>query len=178
MILSPSRINDSLRADLGVPVFAGKTGRKRTELLALFAGFGVQVAHAAVVGSIEELVSKLEQFGDVAVWLKPQSAFRVSDLRENSWDEIESPPVPSGPPVSAPLNRFYRRPVMVTSGQASYPELDAPMIAMRDPNPNEGDSFRAVLLFGRVLLWSRTNELPLNQRLKAGLNEDGSRAVA
>ena len=51
------------------------------------------------------------------------------------------------------------------------------MIAMRDPNPNDGNSFRAVLLFGQVLLLSRTSELPLNQRLKAGLNEDGSRAI-
>ena len=77
-----------------------------------------------------------------------------------------------------PVNRYYRRPVTVTPGQASYPVLDVPTIAIRDPNPNDGNSFRAVLLFGQVLLLSRTSELPLNQRLLAGLNEDGSRAIA
>lgn len=55
--------------------------------------------------------------------------------------------------------------MLVTPDQGSYPELDGPMIAMRDPNPNDGNSFRAVLLFGQVLLLSRTSELPLRPRL-------------
>lgn len=174
MILSSARINASLRADFGVPVYAGKTGQKRSELLALFDSFGVQVAPSTVVGSVDELLAKLAQFGDVAVWLKPQSALRISDLRENNWDEIQSP----APVEPVPLKRNHRRPVLVTPDQGSYPELDGPMIVMRDPNPNDGNSFRAVLLFGQVLLVSRTSELPLNQRLKAGLNEDGSREIA
>jgi hypothetical protein len=174
MILSSARINNNLRADLGVAVYAGKTGQKRSELLALFDSFGVQVATAVVVASLDELLAKLAQFGDVAVWLKPQSALRVSDLRENNWDEIQSP----APIEPVPLNRNHRRPVLVTPDQASYPELDGPVIAMRDPNPNDGNSFRAVLLFGQVLLLSRTSELPLNQRLLPGVNEDGTRAIA
>lgn len=174
MILSSARINASLRADLGVPVYTGKTGQKRSELLALFDSFGVQVAPAVVVASLDELLAKLAQFGDVAVFLKPQSAQRVSDLREDNWDEIQSP----APIEPVPLKRTHRRPVLVTPDQSAYPELDGPMIAMRDPNPNDGNSFRAVLLFGQVLLVSRTSELPLNQRLLAGVNEDGSRAIA
>jgi hypothetical protein len=173
MILSSARINDSLRADFGVPVYAGKTGQKRTELLALFSSFGVQVAPAVIVTSLADLQAKLAQYGDVAVFLKPQSSLRVSDLRENNWDEIQSP----APMAPVPVKRNDRRPMLVTPGQSSYPALDAPMIAMRDPNPDDGNSFRAVLLFGQVLLVSRTTELPLNQRLKAGLNEDGTRAV-
>jgi len=178
MILSSSRINNSLRADLGVPVYAGKTGQKRSELLTLFDSFGVQVAQAAVVTSVADLQAKLAQFGDVAVFLRPQSSLRASDLREQSWNEIEFPSAPAEPPVITAVNRFYRRPVTVTPGQASYPVLDAPMIAIRDPNPTDGNSFRAVLLFGQVLLLSRTSELPLDQRLLAGVNEDGSRAIA
>ncbi len=173
MGLSASRMSANLRADLGFPIYAGKLGPKRTELLALFATFGVPVAPSVVVASGAELVSKLAQFGDVAVWLKPQDSLRVSDLRGNTWEEIQSP----APLAPVPVKRNQRRPLLVTPGQASYPEMDGPMIAMRDPNPNDGNSFRAVLLFGQVLLLSRTSELPLNQRLNAGLNEDGSRAV-
>lgn len=173
MGLSASRMSANLRADLGFPIYAGKMGPKRTELLALFATFGVPVAPAAVVASSADLRAKLAQFGDVAVWLKPQDSLRASDLRENNWDEIQSPT----PMAPVPVKRNHRRPLLVTPGQASYPELDGPMIAMRDPNPNSGDSFRAILLFGRVLLLSRTSELPLHQRLRAGLNEDGTRQI-
>lgn len=35
-----------------------------------------------------------------------------------------------------------------------------------------------MLLFGQVLLVSQTSELPLSQRLKAGVNEDGSQDIA
>lgn len=76
MILSSARIDAGLAAELGVPVYAGKTGQKRTELLALFDSFGVQVAPSTVVASIDELRAKLAQFGDVAVWFKPQGALR------------------------------------------------------------------------------------------------------
>ena len=173
MFLSFSRITDALRADIGKPVYAGKIGRKRTELLALFAGFGIQVAQAAVVASVEDLLAKLAQFGDPLVWLRPLELNRISDVRENTWEEIQSPaPVP---PMM--VNRNHRRPMVVTADQGAFPVLDGSLIAVRDPNPNDGNSYRAVLLFGQVLLLSRTSELPLSQRLLAGVNDDGTRQL-
>jgi len=173
MCLSFSRMSDRLRADVGVPIYAGKIGQKRTELLALFTSLGIPVAQAAVVGSVEELQAKLAQFGDVAVILKRQESLRVSDLRENTWEEIQSP----APVEPVPVKRDHRRLLVVTAGQERYPTLDGPFVAVRDPNPNDGDSYRAILLFGRVLLVSRTSELPLSQRLLAGVNEDGTRRI-
>ena len=173
MFLSFSRVTDRLRADVGVPVYAGKTGQKRTELLALFSGLGISVAQAALVSSAEELQAKLAQFGDVAVILKRQEFLRISDLRENTWEEIQSP----APVDPMPVRRDHRRVWVVTGGQERYPDFEGSFISVRDPNPNDGDSYRAILLFGRVLLVSRTSELPLSQRLLAGVNEDGTRRI-
>ena len=173
MFLSFARITDKLRADIGVPIYAGKTGQKKTELLGLFSSLGVSVAQAAVVGAAEELQAKLAQFGDVAVILKRQEFLRISDLRENTWEEIQSP----APVDPMPVRRDQRRVWVVTGGQERYPAFEGSFIAVRDPNPNDGDSYRAILLFGRVLLVSRTSELPLSQRLLAGVNEDGTRRI-
>ena len=173
MALSFSRITDRLRADIGKPIYAGKMGQKRTELLALFSSMGVPVAQAALVSSVEELQAKLAQFGDVAVILKRQEILRISDLRENTWEEIQSP----APVEPMPVRRDQRRVWVVTGGQERYPAFEGSFLTVRDPNPNDGDSYRAILLFGRVLLVSRTSELPLSQRLLAGVNEDGTRRI-
>jgi len=173
MGLSFSRMNDALRADLGFPVYAGRTGKQRTELLALFTSLGVEVASAAVVTSIADLLAKMAQLGVTLVFLKEQESRRVSDLRENNWEEIQSP----APVAPVRVRRQQRRPWVVTLGQERYPALDGPLVAVRDPNPNEGDMFRAIVLFGQVLLVSRTSELPLSQRLQTGLTEDGTREL-
>lgn len=49
---SASGINANVRADPGFLIYAGKTSQKRTELLALFASFGIPVAPASVVARV------------------------------------------------------------------------------------------------------------------------------
>jgi hypothetical protein len=173
MALSFSRITDRLRADIGKPIYAGKMGQKRTELLALFSSLGISVAQAAIINSVEELQAKLAQFGDVAVIVKRQEFLRMSDLRENTWDEVQCPALVADMPVK----RDHRRLLVVTAGQERYPSFEGALVAVRDPNPNDGDSYHAILLFGRVLLVSRTSELPLSQRLLVGVNDDGTRRI-
>ena len=173
MFLSCSRVTDNLRADIGQPIYAGRVGRKRTELLALFSSLGIQVAQAAVVASVTDLLAKMVQFGVTTVILKPLELHRGSDVPENTWDELQT----SSPRAPLVLKRYHRRPMVVTADQGTFPVMDGTMIALRDPNPDEGDTFRVILLFGQVLLVSRTSESPLGQRLRAGLNEDGTRQL-
>ena len=171
--LSSSRMGAELRKDLGFPIYAGKPGANRDEGFALLEGLGMKVAAVAVVSSGAELEAATSELGSCVI-LRPQSGNQLADLDFPGWVAMQE---------SVEVREFSVDPKandlkVVKAGQARYPAVDAPLLAVSDPNPKAGDTIRVLLLFGRVLLVSRTSERPLDERMGQTLKADGTREVA